>query len=450
MAADGAWPKGSGLEPDEPDDARTRRAVEQLRAILTDLESRMAEPRPAPMAPEAAALTEALAALARRMAAHEGAAAGRYQALGAALRALAVRLDRQGADQAALEARLAEGEARIAARLDQVLDEFAAVRAVRAATLEPEPGLIKLILGAASAAAALSVMGAGAMILAHPEALPKALSAPLARLGDVKLRPSLRLEPGPPRPALDAAPPPVVPIGPAFGPARETYDTVAAALDGGEASALPRLTGLAQAGDSRAQLALASLYEAGGAGVSRDLVAARLWTRRAAEGGDRVAMHNLALFLSVGQGGGRDDAEAASWFQRAADRGVVDSQYNLGLLYEAGRGVEKNLREAYRWFAVAANAGDASAREKQVEIEGRLTAAERGGLDRDVSGYRPGLAQPRELAVVIIPPAATLSETQALLARKGYYVGPVDGVATPAFRSAAAAYLRDHPIAPAL
>ena len=36
----------------------------------------------------------------------------------------------------------------------------------------------------------------------------------------------------------------------------------------------------------------------------------------------------------------------------------------------------------------------------------------------------------------------------ALLARGGYYVGPVDGVSSPTVRLAAAAYLRDPPPAP--
>ena len=136
-------------------------------------------------------------------------------------------------------------------------------------------------------------------------------------------------------------------------------------------------------------------------------------------------------------------AAAAGWFRAAAERGVVDSQFNLGLLYEAGRGVPQNLREAYRWFSIAANAGDVAAREKQVEIEGKLKPAERAGLDRDASGFQPGAATP-DLAQVIAP-ATTLAETQALLARQGYYVGPIDGVASPAFRTAAAAWRRDHP-----
>ena len=446
MAADGTWPKGPGLEG--PQDARTSRAVDQLRAILNDLEGRLAEPGPQPpFAPTATvALTDALEALARRMAAHEGAAAGRFQALSTALQTLAERLERQASRDTAVAARAAETERRISGHLDRVLDELAGVRAAQAAA-EPEPRLIRLILGAASAAAALSVLSAATVILTRPQ--PPRPSSPIVagRFGSVELRPSLQPEPAG-RPVAAAALP-VVATTPALGPARETYEAVAAALERGDATALPRLTGLAQAGEARAQLQLGGLYEVGAAGVPRDLAAARLWTRRAAEGGDRVAMHNLALYLAAGDGGGRDDTEAALWFRRAADRGVVDSQYNLGLLYEVGRGVEKNLREAYRWFAVAANAGDVTAREKQVEVEGRLTPAERGGLDRDVSGYRPGAASPPAELTTVIAPAATLAETQALLARKGYYVGTVDGVTSPAFRSAAAAYLRDHPEAAA-
>ena len=439
MAADGAWPRSPVA--DEPDEPRTRRAVEQLRAILTGLESRLADSRPEPLAgPAAAALTEALEALARRLAEQEGAAAARFQALGAALQVLAERLEHDAAHQEALATRAVEAEDRIAGRLDRMLDELAGVRGPPAT--EPEPRLVRLILAAANAAAALSVLGAASVILMRPETPRSSSPIVTSQFRSVKLGPSLSSEPAGQATASTSLS--TVPAMSALEPVRESYAAVAAALERGEATALPRLTGLAQAGEVLAQLHLAGLYEVGVAGLPRDLAAARLWTRRAAEGGDRVAMHNLALYLSAGDGGGRDDVEATTWFRRAADRGVVDSQYNLGLLYEAGRGVEKNLREAYRWFAVAANAGDVTAREKQVELEARLTPAERGGLDHDVSDYRPGQAAPGDVALVI-PPAQTLAETQALLARKGYYLGPVDGVASPALRSAAAAYLRAHP-----
>jgi len=223
---------------------------------------------------------------------------------------------------------------------------------------------------------------------------------------------------------------------------QDTYAAVSGALARGEANALARLTGLAEAGDAEAQLHLASLYETGEGGLPQDLGVARLWTERAARGGDRIAMHNLALFLMQGEGGGRDITQAALWFRRAAERGIVDSQYNLGLLYEAGRGVERNLSEAYRWFSIAANAGDTAAREKQLEVERLLKASERTALDKAAAGFQPG-ATSAEAPSDVIGPAVTVADTQALLARKGYYVGPIDGVPSPAFRSAAAAFLRD-------
>lgn len=434
MATDGGWPKG--LVPEEPDDARAARTAAQLRAILVELEGQLGAQALPPHA--GAALAETLDLLARRIARGEDLAGDRHKALGATLRALVRRLDQQGERQAALEDRVAAGEARIQARLDAALAELA----VRAALVEADPAPIRVILAAAALSAALSVIGAGAILLAHPQVAARPLAALRELTGpDLALRPTLKPE-GRAGQGSVAAVPPALPVKPQAAP--ESYQTVAAALERGEPTALPRLTGLAQAGNAPAQLALAGLYEAGAAGLPRDLVAARQWTKAAADGGDRVAMYNLGLFLSEGAGGGRDYREAATWFRRAAERGVVDAQYNLGLLYEAGRGVEKNLREAYRWFAVAANAGDAAAREKQVDIEARLKAGERSGLDREVSGFRPGALAPADFAAVI-PPAETLAETQALLARKGYYVGPVDGATSSALRSAAAAYLRDHP-----
>jgi len=45
----------------------------------------------------------------------------------------------------------------------------------------------------------------------------------------------------------------------------------------------------------------------------------------------------------------------------------------------------------------------------------------------------------------VISPATTIAETQQLLSRAGYYLGPTDGADSPAFRTAAQTYLRDHP-----
>ena len=417
MAAEGGWPTAAGFEPDSGSQAG---APEDLRAILRGLETRLALLGSDPLEPAtAASLKEALDGLAVRLARQEAVARGRDADLSAAV--------------AALSARLAEGQAEIAARLDAALAELADVRADRAG----DPGPIRAILIAAAALAGLAVTGAGVVVASRPDAVPPVFAERFRIHSPVALRPGLA--PTPQTVASVAASP-----SPSTSPPTETFAAVEAALQRGETTALARLTGLAQAGDPEAQLHLASLYETASAGLSQDLAAARLWTRRAAGGGNRIAMHNLGLFLTEGDGGPRDVVEAAAWFRRAADRGVVDSQYNLGLLYEAGRGVPKNLREAYRWFSIAANAGDVAAREKQDEHEGRLATAERAGLDREAAGFRPGPALTRT-ADLVLPPATTLAETQALLARRGYYVGPVDGVASPQFRTAAQAYLRDHP-----
>ncbi|PZQ64794.1 MAG: hypothetical protein DI570_03990 [Phenylobacterium zucineum] len=429
MADDGSWPSGAGPENWEPGDARTRVAIDQLRVALGAAERRLADPDAEPLSTQTlSGLIQTLEVLARRVAAYEAAAEARANDRAAALERIAERLEIQAEAQAAREAAMS-------ARLDLMLDQLGKARAeAEGRKTRKEPAAIRMVLVGASAAAAISVVGAGAALIAKPELLPAALPAVLEQLG---LRPGLKpagVTVGPK--AAVSAPVPVAPTP------QDTYAAVSGALARGEANALARLTGLAEAGDAEAQLHLASLYETGEAGLPQDLGVARLWTERAARTGDRIAMHNLALFLMQGEGGERDVTQAAVWFRKAAEQGIVDSQYNLGLLYEAGRGVEKNLSEAYRWFSIAANAGDTAAREKQLEVESLLKASERSALDRAAAGFKPGASQPAQ-GQDVIGPAATVSDTQALLARKGYYVGPIDGVPSPAFRAAAAAFLRD-------
>ena len=417
--AEGGWPIPTGFLPE---DERTVRALEDMRAILARLEARLGRGEADTLpASTVQSLIGALNALAERLARSESQSQGRIDQLLTALAALSARLDAEATGHAA------------------ALEALDAAQAVR------DPGPVRAILVAAAALAALAVIGAVAVVAARPEALPAIVVEGL-RIH----RPALPLRPGLTPQELSASSVAAVsgaPTAATVPPAStDSFAAVQAALARGEANALPRLTGLADAGDPDAQLHLASLYETAKAGLPRDLAAARLWTRRAAGGGNRVAMHNLGLFLTEGDGGPRDVEEAAAWFRRAAERGVVDSQFNLGVLYESGRGVSRNLREAYRWFSIAANAGDLAAREKQVELEGRLSAAERAGLDRDSIAFQPGPVPPAPLDPdPIVPPATTLAETQTLLARQGYYVGPADGVVTPQLRAAAAAYLRDHP-----
>ncbi|WP_337189384.1 tetratricopeptide repeat protein [Phenylobacterium sp.] len=403
MAADGAWPHGGepGSAAEPPDD---------LRRVLAAVERRLGGHGDA-MSPEAArALVRALERLAARVAHQE-------TAVLAALEVLAARLD-SAANRGGLVVNAPRRDPWPVRAVMAASTSSALLAALTAATVAFGPHGQEALRGVPSMPAAHDAVRRR---LAPPDAPSAAPSA--AGLGA----------------RVTKAAPPVSPGRPA-----DSYEAAAAALQKGDPQALARLNGLAQADDPRAQLLLAGLYETGRAGLPRDLSAARMWTRRAAGSGDRMAMHNLGLFLMAGEGGPRDPAEAAAWFRRAAERGVVDSQYNLGLLYEAGQGVPRNLREAYRWLSVAANAGDLAAREKQIEVEARLAPAERAGLDRDVAAFQPGALSP-DSAALIVPPAATIAESQAFLARRGYYLGPIDGAPSAGYATAVAAWRKDHP-----
>lgn len=78
---------------------------------------------------------------------------------------------------------------------------------------------------------------------------------------------------------------------------------------------------LAEAGDLRAQVALAGLLQVGGRGMDRDLPAAAAWYRRAAERGDPVAQMNLGDLYAEGQGVERDLVQAVAWLSLAAEQG---------------------------------------------------------------------------------------------------------------------------------
>jgi localization factor PodJL len=141
-------------------------------------------------------------------------------------------------------------------------------------------------------------------------------------------------------------------------------------------------------------------------------------------------MHNLAVDYLEGKSGPSDPKSAIRWFERAAHGGVVDSNYNLGALYEQGVGVASDPAKALIWYKRAAAAGD---HEAQLRVS-QLTAAS-----------RPASAAPPLAASVIDRPAPNdqIRATQRQLASAGYYIGPIDGQDTPAFRSALATFERE-------
>lgn len=240
----------------------------------------------------------------------------------------------------------------------------------------------------AGGAAFLSVGAAGVVLMQGP---PERPAAEVAQVEDAQA----------PRAAVALAPNAIGPVTPAAAPVTSSprppaqladalltaYASAVKGVEAGEPGALARLKAIAEAGHPPAQFYLGKLYETGEHGVKQNLVEARRWTERAAEGGDAAAMHNLALFAFRGEGGPQDLAAAARWFRAAAEQGIVDSQYNLGLLYQSGSGVAADPVQAYAWFAIAGSGGDAQARANARALAVRLSPQQRAAGDQIIGAY---------------------------------------------------------------
>ena len=81
------------------------------------------------------------------------------------------------------------------------------------------------------------------------------------------------------------------------------YSAAVAKVSAGEAGGVAEIRKMADGGYAPAQFYLAELIQDGKAGLKKDATESRHWLERAADGGDRTAMHNLALDLHEGVGG---------------------------------------------------------------------------------------------------------------------------------------------------
>jgi localization factor PodJL len=300
--------------------------------------------------------------------------------------------------------------------------------------------------------AALGVALAGYVILSEKPhgALPDRVAAALGAHGHIG-KPAAGEISSNPLAAVALAPKPIAgqiadqnaPVLNGQGGA-ELYDDAVHRIEAKDRTGLVSLQKAANLGYAPAQFYLAKLYEDGQSGVTKDMAQARRWTERAAEGGDRKAMHNLALYNFEGVGGAKNLTTAAQWFRRAADLGLTDSQYNLARLYEEGFGVAQNPAEAYKWYLVASRSGDAESRMSALRIKGQLSAEAQSAAERAAQGFQ---AQSTQLASAPAPAttggdAATMATAQKALTRLGFYQGPTDGSASPALKLAVAAYQR--------
>ena len=201
-----------------------------------------------------------------------------------------------------------------------------------------------------------------------PTALPDhVLDIPVQKAAAV----SARKAPATAAPIALAEPAPAA-ASPAARSPHLLYTSAVGRIETGDLTAVGDLKTAADGGDADAQFYLARLYEAGGAGLGKDLTQARRWTLKAAQGGDPMAMYNLASYAYAGDGGAKDLAQAWTWFRRAAEHGVVNAQYNLAQLYEKGYGGPQDLGQAYKWYTAAADAGDAGARTAAEALKPRL------------------------------------------------------------------------------
>jgi localization factor PodJL len=238
---------------------------------------------------------------------------------------------------------------------------------------------------------------------------------------------------------------------PASAEADALYTDAVRRIEAKDFSALADLRRAANLGQAQAQFYLGKLYEAGEAGLKKDPALARQWTERAAENGDRKAMHNLALYYFEGTGGPKNATAAAQWFRRASDLGLVDSQYNLARLYEEGFGVGRNPAEAYKWYLIAGRAGDAESRKSADRVKGQLSGDARATAESAAASFRADLGTPSEgLVRTMAAPALSgdLVLAQKALSQLGYYRGPQDGVSSPALHMAIAAYQKQQGLPP--
>lgn len=186
---------------------------------------------------------------------------------------------------------------------------------------------------------------------------------------------------------------PTVPEAPSVDPQAlyiESMDALGAATSETEAmTAIGKLQDAAALGYPPAQLQLGELYKTG-QGVDQDLGQARVWFRRAANGGNVLAMHRIGVMTARGDGGPADSQEAIAWFEQAANFGLVDSQYNLGAIYhpsDDGGSPVQDAAKAYYWYSLAARNGDAQAEPLAAGVAVALSPEARSGVDDDVAAW---------------------------------------------------------------
>ena len=119
---------------------------------------------------------------------------------------------------------------------------------------------------------------------------------------------------------------------------------------------ISQLQANAEAGDLKAQVALARAYLDGNGVAANDTLALK-WLRRAADENYSDAENELGILYSSGRAVEKNKEEAFKWYKKAAKHGSASGMFNLGACYYNGDGVNIDDAMAYGWFTLASQAG---------------------------------------------------------------------------------------------
>jgi hypothetical protein len=144
-------------------------------------------------------------------------------------------------------------------------------------------------------------------------------------------------------------------------PGAKLYDQAGALYQSGDHVGAAHVAAQAtQAGNPRAQLRLAMMYD-NGDGVPRSAKAAFDWYARAAAQGEPASQDQLGQFYEGGDGAPENWDLAYKLYYTSAMQGWKLGQFSLGRAYEFGIGIAQNRALAIEWFRKAAAQGDGRA-----------------------------------------------------------------------------------------
>jgi len=102
---------------------------------------------------------------------------------------------------------------------------------------------------------------------------------------------------------------------------------------------------------------------------NHDYAAAFAEFKELAEAGNERAQSALALMYKFGEAVDKDMEMSIQWYKRAANSGYAPAQYDLAIMHLEGAGIERNRQAAIDWLRKAADAGYDRARIKLYELD---------------------------------------------------------------------------------